>query len=124
MKEGILFTGGFSGDKFVSQCWLLSTSAYQWTRVPDLNTVPSRHASMIVEGQPYVIAGEMGDGKEMSSVESLQRFSGKWDSLTDLPKGLIHPIAVRHGQYIYVFGGGDLQGKFSELVFVYDTNSK
>ncbi len=124
MKEGILVTGGYNGSKPASQCWLLSTSTYQWSPLPGLNTARARHASVCVGGQPYVIAGNGGNGKEMSSVESLERFSGKWDSLPDLPKSLVHPMAVSHGQYIYVFGGGDTKWNPSQSVFVYGTNSR
>ena len=124
MKEGILVTGGSSSGKPVRQCWLLSTSTYQWSFPPDLNTARYRHASVCVGGQPYVIAGEGGDGKEMSSVECLPRFSGKWDSLPDLPKALVHPMAVSHGQYIYVFGGTDMEWNPSRSVFVYGTNNR
>ncbi len=75
-------------------------------------------------GQPYVIAGAGTDEKEMSSVERLYIFSGKWDTLPDLPKALVHPMAISYGQSIYVFGCPDMKSDSSQSVFVYDTNSK
>ncbi len=122
-KKGILVTGGHSVRKPVSQCWLLYTSTYQWSPLPDLNTARTRHASVCVGGQPYVIAGEGCDGKELSSVECLDRLSGKWDSLPDLPKRLIHPMAVSHEQYS-VLGGADTRSNPSQSVFVYGMNSR
>ncbi len=71
-----------------------------------------------------MIAGQGGYGREISSVECLERVSGKWDSLPDLPKRLIHPMAVSHGQYVYVFGGTDAKSNPSQSVFVYGTNRK
>ena len=71
-----------------------------------------------------MIAGQGGDGKEMPSMEYLQKLSGKWDTLPDLPKRLVHPIAVIHGQYIYVFGGAEMKGNHSHSVYVYGTNRK
>ena len=121
MKEGIVVTGG-RDDKPVSQCWLLSTSTYQWSRLPDLNTARFTHASVCVGGQVYVIAGEGCDGKEMSSVECLRMPCRKWETLLDLPKALVWPMAVSHGQDIYVFGGIDVQSKLSQSVFVYSMN--
>ncbi len=127
-KEGILVTGGFrDAKKPVSQCWSLSTSTYRWSPLPNLNTARARHASVCVGGQPYVIAGEGCYGTGMSSVECLQKVSGKWDSLPDLPKctkGLIHPMVVSHGQCIYVFGGINMEWNPSRSVFVYDTCKK
>ncbi len=122
MKEGILLSGGFRDGKPVGQCWLLSTSTYQWSPLPDLNTPRGRHASVCVGGQPYVIDGQGSDGKEISSVECLHRFSGKWDILPDLPKRLVHPMSVSHGHYIYVFGGTDIKWNHSHSVYVYGTN--
>ncbi len=124
VTEGIVVTGGYSDCKPVSQCWLLSTSTYQWSSLPDMNTARARHASVCVGGQSYVIAGEGEDGKGMSSGEYLQNFSADWETLPDLPKALVHPMAVSHGQYIYVFGGINMKDKDSQSVFVYGTNSK
>ncbi len=131
-KEGILVTGGEHDDgKPVSQCWLLSTSTYQWSPLPNLNTARARHASVCVGGQPYVIAGEGCHGKRnaklISSVECLQTFSGKWESLPDLPrnaKGLTYSMAVSHGQDIYVFGCTDWKDYHYRSVFVYGTDRK
>ncbi len=124
MKEGILVTGGCSnGGKTVNQCWLLSTSTYQWSSLRDLNTARARHGSVCLEGLVYVIAGA-SDGREMSSVECLARLSRKWKTFPDLQKALVHPMAVSHGQCIYVFGGADLQANPSQSVFVYSTGRK
>ncbi len=125
MKEGILVTGGYSDGKPVSQCWLLSNSSYQWNPLPDLNTARYRHASVYVGGQPYVIAGEGGgEQKLLSSVECLQRFSGKWETLPHVPEALRHIMGVSYGECIYVFGGVDMKENHSKSVFVYGTNSR
>ncbi len=124
VREGILVTGGYNGSTPVSQCWLLSTSTYQWSSLPDLNSGRARHASVSVGGQVYVIGGEGSDGKEMSSMECLKTFCGKWETFPDLPKAVVHPMAVSHGQYIYVFGGTDMEWNHSQSVFAYGANSK
>ncbi len=126
VQEGILVTGGCNDDdnKPVSQCWLLSTSTYQWSPLPDLNTSRARHASVCVGGQPYVIAGEGSDGEDISSLECLQRYSTKWESLSDLPKALQHVMVASYGECIYVFGGRQGDSTNSQSVFVYGTNSR
>ena len=125
MKEGILVTGGGNDDMTpVTQCWLLSTTTYQWSPLPDLNTARARHASVCVGGQPYVIAGQGGDGEDISSLECLPRCSGKWESLLGLPKAVRHVMVASYGESIYVFGG--IQGAYenSQSVFVYGTKSR
>ncbi len=124
MKEGILVSGGFHSGKSVSQCWLLSTSTYQWTPLPDLNTARARHASVCVGGQPYVIAGEGGDENNISSVECLRQSSGKWEKRPDMPRALRHSMAVSYAECVYVFGGRDMRGADSQSVFVYRTKRK
>ncbi len=124
MKEGILVTGGYnsSSSKPAGQCWLLSTSNFRWSPLPDLNTARTRHASVCVGGQPYVIAGTLDD-EDLSSVECLPRFGVKWESLPDMPKALGHVIVANYGESIYVFGGVDMKEDHSQSVFVYGTNS-
>ena len=124
IKEGILITGGYTDGEPVSQCWLLSTSTYQWSPLPDLNTARARHASVCVGGQPYVIAGEGCDGEDISSLECLPRCSGKWESLPDMPKALRHVMVASYGESIYVFGGRQGASGNSLSVFVYGTNSR
>ncbi len=124
MKEGILVTGGYNGSKIGSQCWLLSTSNYQWNHLPDMNTARSRHASVCVGGEVYVIAGEAEDHRLLSYVECLPMFSGKWKTRPDFPRALRHVMAVSYGESIYVFGGVDMKDKASNAVFVFGTNSK
>ncbi len=124
MKKEVIVTGGRSNCKSVSRCWLLSTSTYQWSSLPDLNTARARHASVCVEGKAYVIAGEDSDDKAMASVECLDIFSQKWETLRELPKALEHPMAVSHRECIYVFGGIDMKDNYSPSVFVYDTRTK
>ncbi len=125
VKGGVLVTGGYSDDdKPISQCWLLSTTTYQWSSLPDLRTPRARHASVCVAGDVYVIAGEGGDGKEISCMEYLGKIGKTWDPLPDLPKALIHTMAVSYGQHIYVFGGTDMAGEPSRSVFAYGTNSR
>ncbi len=121
VKEGILVTGGFRSKKSVSQCWLLSTSTYQWSPLPDLNTARGRHASVCVGGQLYVIAGEGSDENVISSIECLPRSDAKWKHLPDMPKALIHTMAVSYAECVYVFGGRDMRDKDSQSVFVYST---
>ncbi len=124
MKERILVTGGYSGEEPLSQCWLLSTSTYQWSRLPDMNTPRARHASVCVEGRPYVIAGEVDEEKLLSSVECLPLFSKNWKTLPPMPKALAHVMVVSYGESIYVFGGLDMKDNPSQSVFVYSTNSR
>ncbi len=121
MEEGIVVTGGCD-DKPVTQCWLLSTSTYQWSPLPDLNTARFRHASVCGGKQVYVIAGAGCDRKETSSVECLEIPCRKWETLPDVPKALLSPMAVSHEQGIYVFGGAYLQSNSSQSVFVYSMN--
>ncbi len=122
--DSVVVTGGYNNGKPVSKSWILSTSAYQWSALPDMNTARQRHISVCVGGQVYVIAGEGADGIEMSSVECLQRNSGQWEVIPDIPKPLVHPVAVGYGQCIYVFGGTDMKSKHSDSCYVYGTNSK
>ncbi len=124
VKEGILVSGGYNGVAVVNQCWLLSTSSYQWSSLPNLNSGRARHASVSVGGQVYVIAGKGSNEENISSVECLPRFSAKWESVSDMPKALRHIMAVSYGESIYVFGGrvGDFDN--TQSVFVYGTNSK
>ncbi len=152
VKEGILVTGGYKGAPVdataaatttaaaadaaaaavddddnhepVSQCWLLSTSTYQWRPLSNLKTARARHASVCVGEQVFVIAGAEGAEKETASVECLNKSSEKWDILSDLPEALVHPMAVSHGQYIYVFGGGHIKSKLSKSMFAFGINSK
>ncbi len=124
MKEGILVTGGYSDDKPVSQCWLLSTSTYQWSPLPDLNTARARHASVCVGGQPYVIAGKGDNEKLLSSVECLARFSVTWEILPDMPNELRHIMVASYGDSIYVFGALDVKDNPTQSVFVFGTNSR
>ena len=123
-KEGILITGGYNYDEPVNQCWLLSTSKYQWSPLPDLNTARARHASVCVGGQVYVIAGEGFDQEDISSVECLQQFTDKWQNLPDMPKALRHIMAVSYAESIYVFGGREGESNDLKSVFVYATRSK
>ncbi len=71
-----------------------------------------------------MIGGAGVNGKEMPSVECLQRLKGKWKAQPDMPKKLVHPMPVSNGQYIYVFGGTDMAWRSSQSVFVYGTNSR
>ncbi len=123
-RDGIVVTGGYSSGKPVSQCWLLSTTHYQWTRLPDLGTARLRHASVCVGGQVYVLGGEGTGEINLSSVEMLQRNGRQWDILPDLPKVVVHPMAAAYGQCVYVFGGTDGAGQHSVTVHVYGTNRK
>ncbi len=123
-KEGILVTGGFRGGKPASQCSLLSTSTYQWSPLPDLNTARHRHASVCVGGQAYVIAGKGGDNNVISSLECLPRLSVKWENLPDMPKARDHIMVASYGESMYVFGGKDMKVKASNSVFVYGTNRR
>ena len=120
-RDGIVVTGG---GKPVSQCWLLSTSSYQWTPLPDLNTARLRHASVCGGGQLYVIGGEGTGEKRLSSVETLQKNGRQWDILPDLPEAVEHPMATANGQYVYVFGGINNTGQHSRTVYVYRTSRK
>ncbi len=124
MKEGILVTGGRRGGKPISQCWLLSTSTYQWNPLPDLNTARYKHSSVCVGCQVYVIAGKGGDDEDLSSVEGLPRFSLKWEGLPDLPKALRQVMVANYAECIYVFGGRQGDSKHSQSVFVYGSKSK
>ncbi len=123
MKEGILVTGGRSGSKPISQCWLLSTSTYQWNPLPDLNTARYKHGSVCVGSQVYVIAGQGEDDEDLSSVEGLPRFTLKWEGLPHLPKALRHVMVANYGENIYVFGGRQGDSENSQSVFVYGTKN-
>ncbi len=122
MRGGILVSGG-SVKNPVTNCWLLSTSQYQWSLLPDLNMARCRHGSVCVDGQPYVIGGEGLNEKEMSSVECLEKASKHWAVLSDIPQALVHPISVTNGQYIYVFGGRDIQSNDFESCYFYNTSN-
>ena len=55
-RGGIVVSGGCDKNgQIANQCWLLSTSTYRWSSLPDLNTARHRHASVCVEGQVYVV---------------------------------------------------------------------
>ncbi len=124
-RQGILLSGGYYKGKPASHCWLLSTSTYQWTPLPDLNTARARHASVCVGGQVYVMGGVGGDKNvTSSSVECLPIFSGKWENLPEMPKALRHIMVASYGESIYVFGGVDLKDNPSQSVFVYGTNRR
>ena len=116
VKEGIVISGGRKGDAPVSQCWLFSVSTYQWNTLPDLNTARLRHASVCVGGQVYVIGGEGSDKNKLSSVENLQKNSGVWDIVPDLPAVVLHPMAAAYRQCVYVFGGVDDMGHTAYMV--------
>ena len=120
-RDGIIVTGGSIP---VSQCWLLSTSTYQWSPLPDLNTARLRHASVCAGGQVYAIGGEGTNENKLSSVESLQNNGKQWDILPDLPEAVEHPMATANGQYVYVFGGINNTGQHSRTVYVYRTSRK
>ncbi len=124
MKEGILVTRGFSGSKPVSQCWLLSTSTYQWSSLPDLNTARGRHASLCVGGQVYVAGGEGSEENAISSVECLPTCGAKWKTLLDMPRALSHVMAVSYAECVYVFGGRYMKYTDSQSVFVYSAKRK
>ncbi len=123
VRDGIVVSGGFTFGRTV-KCWLLSTTNYRWSPLPDLNTARARHSSVSVEGQVYVIGGEGQDGIEISSVESLQKYRVRWEALPDIPKPLVYAMAVAHGQYIYVFGGTDMNWANSKSCYVYGTKGK
>ena len=102
IRDGLVVTGGHSNGKYGSESWLLSTSTYQWSRLPNLGTARARHVSVCVLGQVYVLAGvgATSKGVEMSSVEYLQTNSRDWDAVPDIPKPLVHAMAVGYGQSI------------------------
>ncbi len=124
VKDGIVVSGGYCNGKPVSQCWLLSTSTYQWSPLPDLNMARLRHASVCVGGQVFVIGGEGCDGKEMSSMECLPKTREHYAVMLDIPKPLVHPMVAAEEQYIYVFGGTDMKWNCSRSCYMYDTDKK
>ena len=123
-RYGIVVSGGSSQGKPASQCWLLSTSTYQWRPLPDLNTARLRHASVCVGGQVYVIGGEGTRQERLSSVETLQRNGRQWSTLPQLPQAVEHPMAAAYGQCVYVFGGINASGQHSRTVYVYRTSTE
>ncbi len=120
-RDGIVVSGGSRKSNAVSQCWLLSTSTYHWSRLPDLNTARLRHASVCLGGQVYVIGGGNGEQK-LSSVETLQKNGTKWEFLSDLPAAVRHPMAATYGECVYVYGGIDSTEGHSAAVYVYRTS--
>ncbi len=115
---GILVTGGSAGGKIISECWILSTSNFQWMPAAGLNTGRYRHASVSVGGQPYVVGGMDLDDKALSSVECLSDISSKWDKMPNLPKAMYHCIAVGCRGQLFVFGGKtDMDVFVSSFVF-------
>ena len=127
VKEGIVVSGGSKDKEAVSECWLLSTSNYQWSSLPELNVARMKHASVCVEGNVYVIGGEGVDGKLLSSMESLQKgnmCSGEWANKPDMPKVVKHPMTVGYGQSVYAFGGIDAMAQNTVSAYVYEINGK
>ena len=123
VKEGIIVSGGQKGNEPVSQCWFLSTSTFQWTRLPDLNTARARHVSVYVAGQVYVIGGQGADKNKISSVERVQKNNRQWDILPDLPTSIQHPMGAAYGKCVYVFGGIDVTGHTTSA-YVYGKHMK
>ncbi len=117
VNGGILVSGGKIDRDPVSHCWLLSTSTYQWSPVPDLNTARARHASVCVgpEGDVCVIAGEGTDGTVISAVECLKGKKNQWEVMPNIPKAVIYPMAVAYRLHIYVFGGTDIKGTTTSM---------
>ncbi len=122
VRDGILVTGGDKG------CWLLSTSTWQWTRMPDLSVIRYGHTSVCVDETVFVIGGHLKfDDQRISicnsSVECLKLGTEHWAGLSELPKPLREPMGVAYNQYIYVLGGIALDRKASKSVFVYSINA-
>ncbi len=105
VADRVIVSGGSVGGTPVSQCWLLSTSVYQWSLLPDLNTARLRHASVCAGGKVYAIGGDKGKLTPLSSCESLETKARKWKILPDIPTALYHVMPVSYRQHIYVFGG-------------------
>ncbi len=117
VNDVILVSGGRIDGKAVSQCWLLSTSTCQWRPLPDLNTARAKHASVCVapEGDVCVIAGQVTDGTVIPAVECLKGKKNQWEIMPNIPKAVMHPMAVAYRLHIYVFGGTDMKGTTSSL---------
>ncbi len=118
-RDGIVVSGGSSDSELVNRCWLLSTSNYQWSSLPGLNTARHSHASVCVAGQVYVVGGNGTNEKILSSVETLNIDSRQWNILPDLPIVKKLPMAAAYGQCVYVFGGFNSTKLPSETVYVY-----
>ncbi len=125
VRDGILVTGG-DVDK---GCWLLSTSTWEWTRMPDLSVIRYWHASVCVDETVYVIGGRMVYEDHAryqfctSSVECLTLGTEQWSGLSELPVPLRNPMGVAFNQYIYVLGGMTMNRTTSKSVFVYSINT-
>ncbi len=127
-KDGILVTGGRSGNATNKTCYMLSLDTLKWDTIADLNVGRCTHASVPVSDEIFVLGGFNGsiaDGrKRLCSVECLKITDGTWQStiMADMPEPLSYHTAVNYKQCIYVFGGYHTQkDNHSRATFAYDT---
>ncbi len=108
-KDGILVSGGLRQELALRECWLLSTTKFEWTTMPSLNTARYGHVSVAVGDQVYVVGGRGGNKALLTSVEHFDKYRKKWAETSALDRPLESPLIECLDQYVYVFGKATVQ---------------
>ena len=96
-----------------------------WSQAASLPVARGRHTAMVVDGKIYVVGGDIDDDDEgevvgTDRVDMYDPAADSWQQMAAMPTArMSHAAAIVDGK-IYVSGGLDASGEYSDALEAYD----
>jgi serine/threonine protein kinase/ankyrin repeat protein len=121
--------GGQRNSNWFNDMYILDLDKYEWTKVPDSENAPtprSEHAATAVDDKIWIFGGFDGSNR-LNDLYTFDTNTLKWTKINivgkDVPIGRSGHKMVRYGtSTVYIFGGIDDQGNYSNELYVFDAN--
>ena len=97
----------------------------RWSKMPALPTLRDGAAGVVFENDIFIFGGNRinnEDAIEKTATTSKLNLdgTGEWKSRAPMPNPRSGMAACRHGEFIFVFGGTNTDGAFSDQILKYD----
>jgi hypothetical protein len=117
LPEMAFVMGGSGYDGILSSMERYDALSGQWSAAAAMGTARTHFSSCVLDGELYVIGGQIGNYFSLSSAEKYSLSSNTWSAVAPMPVGRFSHAAVAVGSAMYVLGGYDVDAMASVLKF-------
>jgi hypothetical protein len=100
-----------------------TASGPHWTRLANLPAARSELPAAVLDGKIYVSGGYMSTVTGVDTVSVVEFYdpaTDEWTRITDMPAGRNHAMSAAADGHLFVFGGNDSAGEYTDTTFRYD----